>query len=203
MLKEERIHDLYDAAEDRMYRQKTLRRTETQRQQLEVLTNMLFTKAPKEREHALRVQQHAMRIARLLEVSSEDLSLITRSGYYHDIGKVVLDTTLINAKGRDTTMQRQYQEHVVSGFRILNTFEETIDLAPLVLHHHERWDGTGYLKGLHGEEIPYISRVLRLAEVWEREGLEEASDETKQTVLKRLAGTEVDPTMVSQILSAL
>lgn len=203
MLKEESIRDLYDAAEDRMYRQKTLRRTETQRQQLEVLTNMLFAKAPKEREHALRVQQHAMRIARLLDVSSEDLSLITRAGYYHDIGKVVLDATLINAKGRDTTMQRQYQEHVISGFRILNTFEETIDLAPLVLHHHERWDGSGYLKGLHGEEIPYISRVLRLAEVWEREGLENASNEEIKAVLKHLAGTEVDPNMVSQILSAL
>jgi len=144
-----------------------------------------------------------MRIARLLDVSSEDLSLITRAGYYHDIGKVVLDATLINAKGRDTTMQRQYQEHVISGFRILNTFEETIDLAPLVLHHHERWDGSGYLKGLHGEEIPYISRVLRLAEVWEREGLENASNEEIKAVLKHLAGTEVDPNMVSQILSAL
>jgi diguanylate cyclase (GGDEF)-like protein/PAS domain S-box-containing protein/putative nucleotidyltransferase with HDIG domain len=202
-LKEERIHDLFDAAEDRMYRQKTLGRTETQRQQLEVLTNMLFTKAPKEREHALRVQQHAKRIGELLHASSEDVSLITRAGFYHDIGKVVLDTKLINAKGRDSAMQRQYQEHVISGFRILNTFEETIDLAPLVLHHHERWDGSGYLKGLHGEEIPYISRVLRLAEVWEREGLDEASMETKQAVLNKLAGTEVDPVMVSQILTSL
>lgn len=200
---EEKIHDLFDIAEDRMYRQKTLRRTETQRQQLEVLTSMLFTKAPKEKEHAIKVQQHAKRIGRLLEVSSEDMSLITRAGYYHDIGKVVLDTKLINAKGRDLAMQREYQEHVSSGFRILNTFEETIDLAPLVLHHHERWDGSGYLKGLHGEEIPYISRVLRLAEVWEREGLEEASLSKKQEILSHLAGTEVDPAMVSRILSAL
>lgn len=201
--KDERIHDMFDAAEDRMYRQKTLRRTETQRQQLEVLINMLFTKAPKERDHAMKVQNHARLIGRLLQVSSEDLSLISRAGYYHDIGKVVLDTKLINAKGRDPAMQREYQEHVSSGFRILNTFEETIDLAPLVLHHHERWDGTGYLKSLHAEEIPYISRVLRLAEVWEREGLQEASPEKKKEILNQLAGNEVDPSMVSQILSAL
>lgn len=201
--RDERIHDMFDVAEDRMYRQKTLRRTETQRQQLEVLTDMLFTKAPKERDHAIKVQNHARLIGKLLQVSSEDLSLICRAGYYHDIGKVVLDTKLINAKGRDPAMQREYQEHVSSGFRILNTFEETIDLAPLVLHHHERWDGTGYLKGLCAEEIPYISRVLRLAEVWEREGLQDCSPEKKREILTQLAGNEVDPAMVSQILSAL
>ncbi len=201
--KEELLHDLFDIAEDRMYRQKTLRRSETQRQQLEVLTNMLFTKAPKEKEHALRVQMHAVRIGKLLQVSSEDLSLITRSSYYHDIGKVVLDANLINAEKKDSAMQRNYQEHVIAGFRILNTFEETLDLAPLVLHHHERWDGSGYSKGLKGEEIPYISRILRLAEVWERERLEEVSTERKRAILNELAGQELDSGMVLQILGAL
>ena len=201
--KEEKIHDVFDLAEDRMYREKTLNRTETQRQQLEVLLRMLFEKAPAEEHHALQVQKHAVYIGKLLHISSEDISLLTKAGYYHDIGKVVLDRTLIETKGANSRMQRSYQDHVSAAFRILNTFEETMDIAPLVLNHHERWDGKGYLRGLKGNEIPLISRVLRLAEIWEREGLESATFETRNDILRNLAGTEADPSLVDLILRQL
>ncbi|NBK24113.1 MAG: hypothetical protein EOM68_19030, partial [Spirochaetia bacterium] len=92
---------------------------------------------------------------------------------------------------------------VSAGYRILNTFEETVDLAPLVLNHHKRWDGTGYLRGLKGEEIPAISRILRLAEIWEREQLEHASFERRKEILLSLAGTEADPYLIEQILMGL
>ncbi len=82
-------------------------------------------------------------------------------------------------------------------------FEETVDLAPLILHHHEWWDGKGYLKGLRGSEIPYFSRLLRLAEVWEREHLDLATKEQIEKTLTKLAGFEVDPHLVGRILSAL
>jgi diguanylate cyclase (GGDEF)-like protein/putative nucleotidyltransferase with HDIG domain len=200
---EERIHDVFDLAEDRMYREKTLRRSETQRQQLEVLLRMLFEKAPSEEHHAQQVQKHATYIGELLHLNSEDIRLLSRAGYYHDVGKVVLDRTLIETKGRNPRMQKSYQDHVSAGYRILNTFEETVDLAPLVLNHHERWDGTGYLRGLKGEEIPAISRILRLAEIWEREQLEHASFERRKEILLSLAGTEADPYLIEQILMGL
>ena len=200
---EERIHDVFDLAEDLMYREKTLRRSETQRQQLEVLLRMLFEKAPSEEHHAQQVQKHATYIGELLHLSSEDIRLLSRAGYYHDIGKVVLDRTLIETKGRNPRMQKSYHDHASAGYRILNTFEETVDLAPLVLNHHERWDGTGYLRGLKGEEIPVISRILRLAEIWEREQLEHASFERKKEILLSLAGTEADPYLIEQILMGL
>lgn len=200
---EERIHDVFDLAEDRMYREKTLNRTETQRQQLEVLLRMLFDKAPPEEQHAQQVQKHAVSIGKLLNLSSEDISLLSKAGSYHDIGKVVLDRQLIQTKGHTPRMQRSYQDHVSAGFRILNTFEETMDLAPLVLNHHERWDGKGYLRGLKGEEIPLISRILRLAEIWEREALEHASYASRREILQNLAGTEADPNLVDQILKQL
>ncbi|MDD4302565.1 MAG: hypothetical protein PHS03_08820, partial [Sphaerochaeta sp.] len=100
-------------------------------------------------------------------------------------------------------VQERYREHVSAGYRILNMFEETVDLAPMILHHHEWWDGSGYMKGLRGTEIPYFSRLLRLAEVWEREHLDQATNEQIEKTLTKLAGIEVDPHLVERILSAL
>ncbi|WP_332447536.1 diguanylate cyclase [Sphaerochaeta sp.] len=199
---EESIHTVFDLAEERMYRRKTLRRSDTQHQQLQVLTHMLFNKAPEEEEHAVQVQQSAAMLARILHLSSEDAGLLTRAARYHDIGKVVLDTKVITTKNRDAAMMSAYQEHVSSGYRILNTFEETLDLAPLVLNHHERWDGKGFLKGLSKEEIPYLARILRLAEVWVREQLDSQSKEERRSVLESLSATELDPALVEEVLQS-
>ncbi|MGE4453638.1 MAG: diguanylate cyclase [Sphaerochaeta sp.] len=197
------IQSVFDQAEDQMYRRKTLRRAETQKQQLQRLREMLWEKAPSERHHAMQVKNHAAHLAELLGLNDEEKSRLMRAGFYHDIGKVVLDPALIIAKKRDALMQKNYQEHVSAGYRILNMFSETVDLAPLVLHHHEWWDGSGYLKGLKGAEIPFYSRILRLAEVWEREHLDLATPEKIKEVLRELAGIEVDPYLVERIINAL
>jgi len=200
---EEPIHEIFDHAEDRMYQQKVLRLRETQRHQLEMLTRILFEKAPAEEVHAERVRGHAISIGVTLGLDAENLSILGRAGYYHDIGKLVLDAELISSKGSDASRRRAYQSHVSAGYRILNTFEETMDLAPYVLHHHEWYNGKGYLKGLGGKEIPYLSRILRLAEIWEREDLEHKNIEQVIAILGTVSGVEADPQMVGRIISSL
>ncbi|MDC7229663.1 MAG: diguanylate cyclase [Sphaerochaetaceae bacterium] len=200
---EDAIQGTFDRAEDQMYRRKTLRRAETQKQQLQDLCEMLYEKAPVERLHAKKVQQHAAHLATLLHLNDEEASKLQRAGFYHDIGKVVLAPEIITSKNRDTLIQELYREHVSAGYRILNMFEETVDLAPMILHHHEWWDGSGYMKGLRGTEIPYFSRLLRLAEVWEREHLDQATNKQIEKTLTKLAGIEVDPHLVERILSSL
>ena len=200
---EEPIHEVFDHAEDLMYQQKMLRLRETQRHQLEMLIRTLFEKAPREERHAERVKNHAIAIGTILGLDTENLSILGRAGYYHDIGKLVLDGDLIASKGNDPSQRRAYQSHVSAGYRILNTFEETMDLAPYVLHHHEWYNGDGYLKGLKGKEIPYLSRVLRLAEIWEREDLEEKGIEEIITILNGVSGVEADPQMIARIIASL
>ena len=102
-----------------------------------------------------------------------------------------------------TADQRAYQSHVSAGYRILNTFEETVDLSEYVLHHHEWYNGEGYLKGLKGNEIPYLSRILRIAEIWEREALDRSDPERIKTILNQVSGIEADPQMVERILVSL
>ena len=78
-----------------------------------------------------------------------------------------------------------------------------MDLAPYVLHHHEWYNGGGYLKGLGGKEIPYLSRIIRLAEIWEREDLDEKSIEEIVTTLNGVSGVEADPQMIHRIIASL
>ncbi len=197
------IHEVYDSAEDQMYQEKMLRLRQTQSHQLEQLIAQLFKKAPKEEQHARAVRHHALMIGTLLGLESEMLSLLGRAAYYHDIGKLVLEAPLIATKGAKASQRRLYQTHVSAGYRILNTFEETMDLAPYVLHHHEWYNGGGYLKGLKGEEIPSLSRILRLAEIWEREGLSKKNTDQVIAILGAVSGVEADPAMVQILVEAL
>jgi HD-GYP domain-containing protein (c-di-GMP phosphodiesterase class II) len=60
------------------------------------------------------------------------------------------------------------QQHSAVGYRILSLLDETLDLAEYVYSHHEKWDGSGYPRGLKGEQIPLISRIIAVAETYER-----------------------------------
>lgn len=200
---EQRIAETFEQAEDRMYRRKTLRLRERQRTHLETLTKNLFAKAPGEEHHAHQVRKHSLMIGKILNLDRETLSLLGRAAYYHDIGKVVLSEELLALKERDSASQEAYEEHVSAGYRILNTFEETVDLAEYVLHHHEWYNGSGYLKGLSGVEISYISRIIRIAEIWERESLEERERDYLIETLGRISGVEADPQMIEAIIATL
>ena len=99
------------------------------------------------------------------------------------------------------------QQHPVVGYRILNLFDETIDLAQGVLNHHEHWDGTGYPKGINGEEIPLSSRIIAVAETYDAMtndsynrtvSNEEAIDE-----IKGLAGTKFDKNVVNAFVKVI
>lgn len=90
------------------------------------------------------------------------------------------------------------QQHSVVGYRILNLFDDTLDLAEFVYSHHERWDGTGYPKGLKGEQIPLISRIISITEAYERvlnrgDLPMEERNKVAIEVIKEGAGKQFDP----------
>ena len=100
------------------------------------------------------------------------------------------------------------QQHSAVGFRILNLFDDTLDLAEYVFGHHERWDGSGYPRGLKGEQIPLISRIISVAETYERV-LNRRSlplSERKKAALKVIedgAGSQFDPHIVDVVLQLM
>lgn len=125
----------------------------------------LMQKAPFEREHYERVGQICEMIAKAFDLSGSDVSDLRVAGKLHDIGKISLDATLLNkAAPLNDTEWIQMKKHPETGYRLLGTCSEFYNVADIILAHHERIDGTGYPRGLKGEEINWKSRILAVAE---------------------------------------
>ena len=86
-------------------------------------------------------------------------------GLLHDIGKIALDENILNKPGKLTDEEwKEIKRHPEIGYRILSTVNDMSEMAEYVLAHHERWDGKGYPRGLKGEEIPFASRIIAIAD---------------------------------------
>jgi HD-GYP domain-containing protein (c-di-GMP phosphodiesterase class II) len=103
-----------------------------------------------------------------MHLSETEIKKLKEAGFLHDIGKIILDKALLNKEGELSPQEKQeMMQHPVVGYRILNLFDHTVNVADGVFGHHERWDGSGYPKGLKGEEIPRMARILAVAEYYE------------------------------------
>jgi putative nucleotidyltransferase with HDIG domain len=120
------------------------------------------------RGHADRVSRIAGAIARELGVSEGDIEHIELAGMLHDIGKIgVEDRILLKPARLDDGETQAMQRHPIFGAAILEPSKQLRPLVPIVLHHHEHFNGSGYPEGLVGEEIPMGSRILLVADAYE------------------------------------
>lgn len=211
-LKEERrasIHEVLTDAEEAMYREKTLHRTKTNDAMLEGIIASFHQRSEKEKEHADGVRALAGHLGKALGLSETQLRQVRDAAYLHDLGKVVLDDDLLlQASVYSDHDREEVQQHAMVGYRILNSFDDTLDLAEAVLSHHERWDGDGYPKGLKGEEIPLLSRILAVAERYDalrssRYYRGPCSHEESIEEIRKGAGTQFDPAVVDVFLAAI
>jgi putative nucleotidyltransferase with HDIG domain len=118
--------------------------------------------------HSEAVAMYARDIASEFGWSPGDQQLVDLCGLVHDIGKIGLPAGLLEKPGALTPDERvQMEEHSAIGERILANVEDYAEIAIIVRHHHERWDGGGYPDGLAGTAIPMISRVLAVADAYD------------------------------------
>ncbi|MCG6538380.1 MAG: HD domain-containing protein, partial [Syntrophales bacterium LBB04] len=109
-------------------------------------------------EHSLRVTKMAVSLARALKCPEQDIESIKIAGILHDIGKIAIpDGILLKPDKLSVAEYTLIQEHPVVGENILKPMLLFDREREIILHHHERWDGTGYPRGLAGEQIPYLS----------------------------------------------
>lgn len=135
---------------------------------LRVLGATLAEKDPSTQHHVLRTQLYAVGIGRNMRCSGPTLKNLEMAALLHDIGKVYIDQCVLTKPGplsADETAQMQC--HPVTGAQLA----ARLDLPPMVVagirHHHERWDGGGYPDGVKGSEIPFVARVLAVADVYD------------------------------------
>jgi putative nucleotidyltransferase with HDIG domain len=159
--------------------------------------------------HSERVAIYSQGIAKAMGFSEEECDLIYQAGILHDIGKIITPDAILLKPGKLT--QNEYlliQEHAHEGFKILSRIPMYINIADIVHAHHERYDGTGYPRGLKGDEIPIFARIMMIADSFDamttsriykaKKNINEAVEE-----LKKFSHTLYDPNIIDVAIDIL
>lgn len=200
------LEEIMTNAEDAMYRDKVINRKNTNAEIIDTIIQTLHERSRDEERHSRIVSQLSGELGRTLGLPEPDIKKLKRAGYLHDIGKIVLEEHFLHKKPLSEEELEKMQQHPVAGYRILNLFDDTLDLAEPVYSHHERWNGTGYPRGLRGEEIPLLARILAVAETYERvvnqgeEPLETRIAKARQVIAED-AGIQFDPAVVAAFMA--
>jgi diguanylate cyclase (GGDEF)-like protein/putative nucleotidyltransferase with HDIG domain len=158
--------------------------------------------------HSTRVAELGAWIAAHLGLDAENVELARLAGSLHDLGKLAIPEEILRKPGPLTPPERLVLErHSQIGFRML----ESLGVDPVaewVLHHHERWDGTGYPDGLKGEEIPLGARIIFVADAYDAMTSDRAyrgrlTPQEAIAELQRCAGTQFDPEIVAAFAKEL
>ncbi len=118
--------------------------------------------------HVERVAIYARKLALLLGWPESEMRRLEFGARLHDIGKITVPDQVLNKDGPvDEDEWNLMKQHTVAGAKILHQIEHLQDTIPYVLYHHERWDGSGYPRGLSGNDIPVEARLLAFADVFD------------------------------------
>jgi HD-GYP domain-containing protein (c-di-GMP phosphodiesterase class II) len=101
-------------------------------------------------------------------MTKQDIEQLTLISNLHDIGKIAIDDKILNKPGKLTEEEwRVMKRHPETGYRILASSPDYIEIAEDILSHHEKYDGTGYPRGLKGEKIPIRARIIAIADAYD------------------------------------
>ena len=118
--------------------------------------------------HTDRVVQLALDLAQELGVAGEELTHFRHGALLHDIGKIAISDTILLKKGPCTPEEWDLiQQHPQYGYDMLKDIQYLKPSLDIVLYHHEKWDGSGYPRGLEGEGIPFLARIFAVIDVWD------------------------------------
>jgi putative nucleotidyltransferase with HDIG domain/PAS domain S-box-containing protein len=118
--------------------------------------------------HSRRVMEMTVKIARSMRISEEDIEHIRRGAILHDIGKMGISDEILHKPGKLTNEERDIiKEHPDTAYKLLSPIPFLKKALLIPYSHHEKWDGTGYPQGLHGDEIPLAARIFAIADVWD------------------------------------
>ncbi|HOO31999.1 MAG TPA: PAS domain-containing protein [Thermotogota bacterium] len=158
------------------------------------------------RGHSERVAIWSAELAKALGVDEEGQKQIYFVSLMHDIGKIFIPQNILNKAGRLTEDEYTLiQSHSTKSAELINKVEGMENFAKIVLHHHEKYDGTGYPDRLKGKVIPYFSRIISVADSYDamtskRPYRKILSEEFAVQELRRCSGTQFDPSMIEPFI---
>lgn len=179
---------------------------------LESIETLRFTVEAKDnytRGHSDRVSEYSVLIGKKLGLPPKDLETLKIGGLFHDIGKIGISDSILLKNGKLTN--EEYDEiktHPIIGKNILSNAAIFQDIIPIVLYHHERYDGKGYPYGLSDKDIPLLARIVAIADAFDamtsrRSYRNELDIEYVKEELKNKTGTQFDPVVATTFLDIL
>jgi putative two-component system response regulator len=118
--------------------------------------------------HCQRLAAYATSFGKALQLNEEDLAALFRGGYLHDVGKVGIPDEILLKPGRlNESEYLQIQQHPVIGVRLCGELRSLRHVRPIVRHHHERLDGSGYPDRLKGDDIPLLAQIMGIVDVYD------------------------------------
>jgi putative nucleotidyltransferase with HDIG domain len=177
---------------------------------IETLATAIDAKDQVTHGHIRRVQQLALALARELGVRDDaQIQALEASALLHDTGKLAIPEHILNKPGKLTSGEfEKMKEHASVGADILSSIKFPYPVVPIVRHHHENWDGTGYPDGLKGIEIPVGARILAVVDCFDaltsdRPYRPRMSDKDAVSILLQRRGSMYDPLVVDTFIGNL
>jgi putative nucleotidyltransferase with HDIG domain len=180
--------------------------------QMALLSALLRTLDMRDRmtaRHSAAVARYARELAASAGLSAEEQELAHSAGLLHDIGKFVLPDEVLKTRGVLTDEDwEQIKRHPYEGARIVSQIDGYTPVGDIILAHHERLDGTGYPRGLKGDEIPVVARIIAVCDTYDAMTARDSYREPRSSFeaiaeMRRVAGTQLDPDLVEHFVQLL
>ena len=174
---------------------------------LEALGDALDLKDKETQGHSRRVTAFTIAIAKKMGLPMDEIRVIARGAFLHDIGKIAIPDNILFKPDKLTSEEFDImREHAWYGYKILRNIPVLSEAAEIVYAHQERFDGTGYPRRLKGEEIPLGSRIFSIADTFDaitsnRVYRPKQSDEAARKEIQLWSGRQFDPRIVEVFLS--
>ena len=176
---------------------------------MKAIVTALEERDPYTHGHSVRVMEYACLIGRKISLTAKELKDLELASLFHDLGKIGIPDHVLLKPGRlDPEEFKIMQSHPEKSSRIIGSISEFKDLIPIILHHHERFDGKGYPLGLKGDQIPIGARIILLADTYDAMTSSRAyrnalPREIAIQEIKDCKGTQFDPFIADSFVQAL
>ena len=176
---------------------------------IETLRFTVEAKDPYTRGHSDRVSEYSVLIGKQLNLSDEDLKTLKIGGLFHDVGKIgVPDSILLKTEKLTDDEYSEIKNHPAIGAHILSNATIFKNIIPIVKHHHEKYDGTGYPGKLKGEDIPLFARIAAIADTFDamtskRTYRDSLGLDIVKSEIEKCKGTQFDPKLADIFLDIL
>lgn len=159
--------------------------------------------------HSRRVASYGALLARLVGLAADETQLVHDAALAHDLGKLAIPYEILTKRNPLTDQEfHAIQGHPVEGASMLSRLPEAAALMPIVLHHHEHWNGRGYPTGLAGVDIPLESRIILVADAFDamttaRPYDPMISSHAAMAEIRHCSGQQFDPLVVAALETAM